>query len=87
LTAAAIHQTSFEKLATITSATLRIRTASSGSSPFDRQTGTAILRGGDVGWNKGVDVTDGGTGGIILGEEEQLWLQSCLRASRKQRAN
>jgi hypothetical protein len=54
---------------------------------FDRETGTAILRGGDVGWNEQFDVTDGNTGDLILGREEQLWLQACLLASQQQLAD
>jgi hypothetical protein len=54
---------------------------------FDRNSEKAILRGGDVGWNKQFDVTDGGTGGLVLGQEEKLWLQACLLASRHQRSH
>lgn len=52
---------------------------------LDRDDGTAIVRGGDVGWNEQFDVSDGSTGDLILGHEEQLWLQACLSASQQQR--
>ena len=54
---------------------------------FDRETGTAILRGGDVGWNEQFDVSDGIAGDLILGQEEQLWLQACLLACQHQRTD
>ncbi len=50
---------------------------------FDRDSGSATLRGGDVGWNEKFDVANGTAGGLILGQEEQLWLQACLRASQQ----
>jgi len=52
---------------------------------FDRDTGSAMLRGGDVGWNEQFDVTNGTLGDLILGQEEQLWLQACLLASQQQK--
>ncbi|TWT66687.1 hypothetical protein [Allorhodopirellula solitaria] len=48
----------------------------------NRRTGTATLRGGDMGWNTAVDVTDGTVEQLVLGESESLWLQSCLDSSR-----
>lgn len=52
---------------------------------FDLDTDTAILRGGDVGWNQTFDVTDGAKIGLSLGHDEQLWLQACLKAIRRRR--
>jgi hypothetical protein len=52
---------------------------------LDRVTRIAILRGGDVGWEKEYDVSDGSTGDLILGPEERLWLQACFFASRLKR--
>lgn len=52
---------------------------------FDRESGIATLRGGDVGWDRSFDVSDGNTGNLILGKEERLWLQACLAASCKQK--
>jgi hypothetical protein len=49
---------------------------------YDRETGTATLRGGDVGWNNQYDVTDGGAGDLVRGRAEQPWLQACLLACR-----
>ena len=51
---------------------------------LDRRTGKATLRGGDVGWNTKFDVTDGAVADLILGREEQLWLQACWLSARKQ---
>ena len=51
---------------------------------LDRGTGKATLRGGDVGWNTKFDVTNGTVADLILGHEEQLWLQACWSAARKQ---
>ena len=48
----------------------------------DRETGVAILRGGDIGWNEQVDVTDGNTE-LVLSTEERHWLQACLLASQR----
>jgi len=44
---------------------------------FDRQTRTATLRGGDVGWETVHVVRDGRVAGLILGREEAAWLQAC----------
>ncbi len=54
---------------------------------LDRDTGRAILRGGDVGWNNAFDVTDGPAAELMLGKEELLWLQACLHASWPQRTS
>lgn len=51
---------------------------------LDRGTGEATLRGGDVGWNTKFDVTNGAVTDLILGKEEQLWLQACWTSARKQ---
>lgn len=51
---------------------------------LDRGTGKATLRGGDVGWNTTFDVTNGTVADLILGREEQLWLQACWSSARKQ---
>ena len=48
---------------------------------FDRLTGDAVLRGGDVGWNSENRVIDGVVPGLILSAEEQLWLRSCWAAA------
>lgn len=51
---------------------------------LDRETGKAVLRGGDVGWNTEYEVVDGKVGDLILGDEERLWLAACWLAARKQ---
>lgn len=51
---------------------------------MNRQTGNATLRGGDVGWNTKFDVTNGKVADLILGHEEQLWLQACWLSAQKQ---
>lgn len=48
----------------------------------DRATGIAILRGGDIGWNTPIDMTDGITGKLTLNPSEAQWLESCLAASQ-----
>lgn len=47
----------------------------------DHATGVATLRGGDIGWNQVVDVSDGSTGNLTLNTNEAMWLQCCLLAS------
>jgi hypothetical protein len=47
----------------------------------DRATGVATLRGGDIGWNRMIDVTDGSTGDLTLNASEVHWLECCLLAS------
>ena len=49
----------------------------------DRATGVATLRGGDIGWNTPIDVTDGPIGTLTLNPNEALWLESCLAASQE----
>ena len=51
---------------------------------MNRQTGKATLRGGDVGWNTKFEVTNGAVADLILGHEEQLWLQACWTSARQQ---
>ncbi|MFN5101221.1 MAG: hypothetical protein ACK5GJ_00340 [Planctomycetota bacterium] len=48
----------------------------------DRATGKATLRGGDIGWNKAIDVSDGSPGDLALNATEAQWLECCLAASR-----
>ncbi len=46
----------------------------------DRSTGEATLRGGDIGWNQVIDVTDGLTGNLALNATENAMagmLSSC----------
>jgi hypothetical protein len=47
----------------------------------DRATGVATLRGGDIGWNQEIDVTDGTTGELTLNASEAQWLECCLLVS------
>ncbi len=47
----------------------------------DRTTGTATLRGGDIGWNSSIDVTNGPAADLVLNHSELQWLESCLAAS------
>jgi len=52
----------------------------------DLQAGTGILRGGDIGWDTGVEVTNGvspmGTvGSISLESDEAAWLRACWAAA------
>jgi hypothetical protein len=47
----------------------------------DRETGMATLRGGDIGWSKEIDVTDGCIGDLTLNAAETQWLDCCLLAS------
>lgn len=51
---------------------------------LDRKTGKATLRGGDVGWNTELDVTDGTAVDLVLGTEEKLWLHACWSSARQQ---
>jgi len=51
---------------------------------LDRKTGKAILQGGDVGWNTKFDVINGTVADLVLGQEEQLWLQACWLSGKKQ---
>lgn len=47
----------------------------------DRTTGVAKLRGGDIGWNQEIDVSDGTIGDLKLNPSEAQWLECCLTAS------
>lgn len=47
----------------------------------DRKTGIATLRGGDIGWNKAIDVTEGPSPDLILNTSERNWLNACLTAA------
>ena len=48
---------------------------------YNRRSGRAVLRGGDVGWATEFEVVDGTVAGLILGAEERLWLQACWSAA------
>jgi len=47
----------------------------------NRETGEAVLRGGDGGWNTAWPVVDGKVSGLNLNREETLWLEACLAAA------
>lgn len=49
---------------------------------YDREKRTAVLRGGDAVWNSGFSVVDGVAEGLILNNEEQLWLRACWAAAQ-----
>ena len=48
---------------------------------FHRQSRTARLRGGDIGWNESIPVRDGRPADIILNASEQAWLDACWQAA------
>lgn len=48
---------------------------------YDRKTGIAELRGGDVGWETAYQVKDGNAAEIILNAEEKKWLCACWKAA------
>lgn len=48
---------------------------------YNRQDGIAELRGGDVGWENVFRVKDGKVVELLLGKEEQMWLQACWKAA------
>ena len=48
---------------------------------FDRSTGKAELRGGDIGWNTVHEVRGGEARGVVLGPGEATWLQACWKAA------
>ncbi len=48
----------------------------------DRKTGIATLRGGDIGWNTAIDVTNGPSTEWVLNQSESSWLNTCLKASK-----
>ncbi len=50
---------------------------------LDRDTGKAVLRGGDVGWNNEYEVIAGRVADLVLNNEELLWLQACWFAASK----
>ena len=52
---------------------------------LDRESGKAVLRGGDVGWNTTYEVVDGCVAGLRLGKEEQPWLTACWSAATGKR--
>lgn len=47
----------------------------------NRATGFATLRGGDIGWNQEIDVSDGSIGDLKLNPSEAQWFECCLMAS------
>jgi hypothetical protein len=44
---------------------------------YNRKTGNAELRGGDIGWNTVNTVVDGIATDLILGIDESTWLKTC----------
>ncbi len=48
---------------------------------FDRKTGTAELRGGDIGWNTRHEVREGVAEGLVLNQAEQFWLAACWQSA------
>ncbi len=48
---------------------------------YDRKTGRAELRGGDVGWNDRFEVQDGTVPDLKLSREESMWLKACWIAT------
>ncbi|MGH7858150.1 MAG: hypothetical protein ACREQY_12570 [Candidatus Binatia bacterium] len=50
----------------------------------DLSTRSALLRGGDIGWEAvlAVDVESGAAAGLILNPPELLWLRACCEAMR-----
>ena len=50
---------------------------------LNRESGRAVLRGGDVGWNNKYEVIDGRVDELVLNNEELLWLQACWFVARK----
>ena len=48
---------------------------------FDRATGKAELRGGDIGWNSVHEVRDGHVTELVMGRSEAAWLQACWKAA------
>ncbi len=49
---------------------------------YDRETKAATLRGGDTGWEKIYEVVDGVIPGLILSDEESLWLHLCWKTAK-----
>lgn len=48
---------------------------------YHRETKRAELRGGDAGWNTGLEVEDGIVEGLPLGQAEGMWLAACWWAA------
>jgi hypothetical protein len=49
---------------------------------IDREAGTGVLRGGDVGWKRRIRIADNRIdGGPILGDKEFAWLALCWKAA------
>lgn len=48
---------------------------------YDYQAETGTLWMGDVGWQNAQTVVDGEVLGLVLGENEKLWLQACWDAA------
>ena len=48
---------------------------------FHRQSRTAELRGGDIGWNTSIQVHDGDPADVNLNASEQAWLHACWQAA------
>ena len=48
---------------------------------IDRQAKTGILRGGDIGWEREVEIKNDTFEDLILSLEEFLWLSACWRAA------
>lgn len=48
---------------------------------YNRKSGEAVLRGGDIGWNTAHMVVDGNVGDLLLNADEQSWLRACWNAA------
>jgi hypothetical protein len=48
---------------------------------YDPETGEAILRMGDAGWDEAYRVKDGRAEGLVLGKSEAMWLRACWLAT------
>lgn len=49
---------------------------------IDPNTKTGILRGGDIGWEREIELNvENMTGGVILGKDESQWLTACWMAA------
>ena len=48
---------------------------------LNRDTGDALLCGGDVGWNSEHRVVDGVVSELVLNVDERRWLRSCWDAA------
>lgn len=51
---------------------------------LDRETGKAVLRGGDAGWNSEFEVIGGQAAALVLSREELMWLQACWHSASRQ---